>query len=221
MASWTSQQSVSNSSKDSKCLAARADSAAATAVTLVDTGFSKVRLQLAQMIGYLGPMLIRLTKLTNDRHRFEIVRSDGTRESHELETRSTLLHDLAHYAVETEAELAESFYGRLAQGMAYEALTLEPATPEAMQTEAVVVLLQGTCKDGGSPKTDAEQCAREIIAGFRSVESQPPDWVTPDFVARARDCLRRVQGQWRATPFHQTMELEFSLPSDGDPGLDS
>ena len=123
-------------------------------------------------------MLIRLTRLTNDRHRFEILRNDGTHESHELETRSTLLHDLAHYAVETEA---------------------------------VVALLQGTFKDGDSPKTDAEQCARDIIAGFRSVARQPRDWVTPDFVTRARERLRRVQGQWRATPFHQTMELEFPL----------
>ena len=77
-----------------------------------------------------------------------------------------------------------------------------------------MALLQGTFKDGDSPKTDAEQCARDIIAGFRSVARQPRDWVTPDFVTRARERLRRVQGQWRATPFHQTMELEF-LRRDG------
>jgi hypothetical protein len=156
-------------------------------------------------------MLIRLTRLTNDRHRFEIVRDDGTRESHDLETRSALLHDLAHYAVETEAGLENSFYGRLAQGLTYQALTEVPAAPEAMQTEAVVALLQGTFKDGGAPKTDAAQCAREIAAGFRSLGGQPPVWLTPDFVARARERLRRVQGQWRATPFHHTLELDFPL----------
>ena len=102
-------------------------------------------------------MLIRLTRLTNERHRFEIVRDDGTRESHELETRSTMLHDLAHYAVETEAGLGDSFYGRLAQGVAYEDLTVvPPTTPEVMQTEVVVALIQNTFKDGRSPRTDAE-----------------------------------------------------------------
>jgi len=157
-------------------------------------------------------MFIRLTRLTNDRHRFEIVRDDGTRESHELETRSTMLHDLAHYAVETEAALDNSFYGRLAQGITYEELTvLPPPTPEVMQTEVVVALMQNSFKDGRSPKTDAEQCARDIAAGFRSTGGEPPAWLTPDFIARARACLRRVQGQWRATPFHETMELEFPV----------
>src|SRR5690606_17606265 len=62
-------------------------------------------------------MLIRFTRLTNERHRFEIVRDDGTREAHDLETRSTLAHDLTHYAVEIEVGLRGAFYGRLASGM--------------------------------------------------------------------------------------------------------
>ena len=36
-------------------------------------------------------MLIRLTRLTNERHRLELVRDDGTREARESETRSALL----------------------------------------------------------------------------------------------------------------------------------
>jgi len=154
-------------------------------------------------------MLIRFKRLTNDRHRFEIVRDDGTGEAHDLETRSALLHDLAHYAVETEAGLQDSFYGRLAQGISYEALTEAPATPEVMQTEAVVAQMQGTFKDGGPPRIDAEQCAHQIAGGFRALGGEPPVWLTPEFVARARERLRSLQGQWRATRFHETMELEF------------
>lgn len=48
-------------------------------------------------------MRIAFTKLTQDRHRLEIRREDGSTESVELETRSYLLHDLGHYAVEAEA----------------------------------------------------------------------------------------------------------------------
>ena len=85
-------------------------------------------------------MLIHLTRLTNERHRLEFVRDDGTRETHELETRSSLLHDLVHYAVETEAGLNASFYGRLASGKTYESLMKDqPEGPEAFQTEIVVV----------------------------------------------------------------------------------
>jgi hypothetical protein len=99
-------------------------------------------------------MLIRFTRLTNDRHRFEIVRRDGSREAHELETRSTLAHDLAHYAAELEGALRHSFYGRLARGTQYAELMTTPAEDaEALQTERVVAMLQGASKmaDRGTP----------------------------------------------------------------------
>jgi hypothetical protein len=155
-------------------------------------------------------MLIRLTRLTNERHRFEFVRDDGTRETHELETRSALLHDLVHYAVETEAGLNASFYGRLASGATYEALMTEPPTgPEAMQTEVVVVRIQGVAKRDTWSNLDPERFAEEIAAGFRAVGHEAPDWLTGDLVTRVLERLRRVQGQWRATPFHQALVLEF------------
>jgi hypothetical protein len=155
-------------------------------------------------------MLIRLTRLTNERHRLEVVRDDGTREARELETRGALPHDLVHYAVETEAGLRASFYGRLARGETYAALTTEPSgDAEAMQTEAVVASIQGFAKkdawSGGNP----EELARSIAAGFRSLAAEPPAWLTGDLIARVRERLRRVQGQWRATTFHETLELEF------------
>jgi hypothetical protein len=155
-------------------------------------------------------MLIRLTRLTNERHRLEFVRDDGTSEARELETRSALLHDLVHYAVETEAGLEASFYGQLAGGKTYEALTAEPSDdPEAMQTEAVVARIQGLAKNNAWSRVDPGSVAESIAAGFRALESTPPTWLTADLIDRVRDRLRRVQGRWRATPFHQTLELDF------------
>ena len=155
-------------------------------------------------------MLIRLTRLTNERHRLEIVRDDGSREARELETRSALLHDLVHYAVEIEAGLRASFYGRLASGTTYEALTVEPPPgAEAMQTEAVVARIQGLAKYDTWADAEAESFAAMVAAGFSSLGSEPPAWLTGDLIVRVRERLRRVQGQWRATPFHQTLVLEF------------
>jgi hypothetical protein len=155
-------------------------------------------------------MLIRLTRLTNERHRLEFVRDDGTSEARELETRSALLHDLVHYAVETEAGLEASFYGQLAGGKTYEALTAEPSDdPEAMQTEAVVARIQGLAKNDAWSRVDPGSVAESIAAGFRALQSTPPTWLTADLIDRVRDRLRRVQGRWRATPFHQTLELDF------------
>jgi len=155
-------------------------------------------------------MLVHLTRLTNERHRLEVVRDDGTREAKDLETRSALLHDLVHYAVETEAGLKSSFYGRLAGGDTYEALSTMPSgDAEAMQTEAVVARIQGIAKDDAWPGADAEEIARSITAGFHSLGVEPPAWLTGDLIVRVRERLRRVQGQWRATAFHQTLVLEF------------
>ena len=56
-------------------------------------------------------LTICFTRTSNQRHRLDIVREGGACESRELETRSTLVHDLVHFAVETEARLTRSFYG--------------------------------------------------------------------------------------------------------------
>jgi hypothetical protein len=155
-------------------------------------------------------MLIRLTRLTNERHRIEFVRDDGTRETHELETRSTLLHDLVHYAVETEAGLDASFYGRLASGKTYESLTMEqPADPEPLQTEIVVVRIQSVAKNDTWSSVDPKRFVAEIAAGFEVLSHAAPKWLTADLIVRVRERLRRVQGRWRATPFHQALVLEF------------
>jgi hypothetical protein len=155
-------------------------------------------------------VLIRLTRLTNELHRFEVVRDNGTHEARDLETRSALPHDLVHYAVETEAGLGASFYGRLASGETYDSLVTQPSEQaEAMQTEAVVARIQGMAKDDAWSSVDPERIAQSITAGFRSLGHQPPAWLTGDLVARVRERLRRVQGQWRATPFHHTLVLEF------------
>ena len=158
-------------------------------------------------------MLIRLTRLTNERDRLEFVRDDGSREARDLETRSALLHDLVHYAVETEAGLQASFFGQLAAGKTYEALTAEPSDdPEAMLTEAIVARIQGMTKNDDSwSLADPGDVAQSIAAGFRALGGTPPAWLTGDLIVRVRERLRSVQGQWRATTFHKTLELEFPL----------
>ena len=84
---------------------------------------------------------------------------------------------------------------------------------EAMQTEAVVARIQGLEKGDAWVGTDPKELARSIAAGFRSLGHDPPTWLTGDMIRRVRERLRRVQGQWRATTFHQTLELEFPARS--------
>ncbi len=61
-------------------------------------------------------MRIRFRKISNERHALEIVREDGRSESAEFETKSVLIHDFLHYAVESAAGLTDGFWGALAAG---------------------------------------------------------------------------------------------------------
>lgn len=156
-------------------------------------------------------MLIRFIKLTNERHRFETVHAGRVVESRELETRSFLLHDLVHYAVEAEAGLRSSFFGRLAAGCSYDALTMpdSDAGAEAMQTERVVAIIQTASRREDWPSLDETAFAARLVEAFRATAEDAPAWLTADLVARVRERLRRVLGQWRATPYGLAMELEF------------
>lgn len=151
-------------------------------------------------------LTIRFTKLSDARHRFECVRADGTRDSVELETRSFLLHDLIQLAVETEAGLTQSFYGALATGRGYGELSdMGPPAGELSMTEAVVVVMTNAAKGQATPA--------QAIAGLKNLldahgDTIPP-WLTEAFVERALERLRRLQGQWIATRFGETMELTF------------
>lgn len=152
---------------------------------------------------------IRLARVSPTHHRMELVRADGTRESCELETRSTLLHDLVHFALESEAGLSDSFFGRLARGVTYDALAHPrrdaPGADQLIATEGVVGPLQGAWKAGLDPQ--------EFTAGLRhyraSVGERCPGWLDVDLVARVAERLRQLEGQWRATPFGEAMELRF------------
>jgi hypothetical protein len=148
-------------------------------------------------------VIVRFTRLNPTHHRFEAIRDDGTREAREFETKSLLLHDLVHFALESEAGLRGGFYGSLAAGAAYDAPL--PGS-EAMAIESVVGPLQGATKMEINPDAFVAR-HREVQ---QSIGCQSPDWLTPDLIRRVLDRLRQLQGQWRATPFGETMDLEFN-----------
>ncbi len=152
----------------------------------------------------MSVLRVRFTRLSNDRHRFEAIRPGGSVEIRELESRSFLMHDLVHYAVELEAGLRKSFYGQLARGAGYEDLASDG---EGVRTEMVVGALQGAIKG----EVDPEAFMRQLKAMWANIGREPPEWLSADVIARALERLRQVQGRWRATPFGEAMELEFPL----------
>ena len=147
-------------------------------------------------------MRIELTKLSNERHRLDVVRDDGSRDGAELESRSLLLHDLVHYAVEAEAGITDGFWGLLAAG--HDLRALSEATMDAPLGPGIALAehLVGPMQSLWNGRLDE---ARYLEMGARIA----PDIVDASFVARTRERLRQLQGHWRATAYRQRMPLEW------------
>ncbi len=152
-------------------------------------------------------LTIRLTRISPTHHRFEYLRADGTGESLDLMTREFLRHDLVHFAVETEARLRGSFYGLLDKIGGYAEISLEGAAlgGEAQITEMVVGPLQNAL----APDTAGASVADHIAEFMRDMGLIPPRWLSGAFIDAVRERVRRLEGEWKAIPFGETMTLVF------------
>jgi hypothetical protein len=157
-------------------------------------------------------MLIRFTRLTNDRHRLEIVRRDGSSERVELETKSLWLHDLTHFAVESEAGLQDGFWGALAAGKTL--AELNDRAGKGMGDDAgslgVIEMLVGAIS-GALSGVPLESVSENIKGYFEHVGRGGafPGWLTSEYVGRVHDRMRKLVGHWNGTKFGDTMELEW------------
>ena len=91
-------------------------------------------------------LTLRFTRLSPTHHRFEYRRADGTGEAIEMESRSLLLHDLLHYAVEREARSEGLFLRHPRQGRRLRELSVAGGAAlggEIVITEQVVGALTG------------------------------------------------------------------------------
>jgi hypothetical protein len=156
-------------------------------------------------------LTVRFTRVSPTHHRLDLVRGGAT-DSRVLETRSVLFHDLVHFALESEAGLANGFYGSLARGVAYGELAAVDATTggpaELVAVERVVGPLQGAWRGG----VDPEPFVARLRAYHAQIGERVPEWLTAELVQRVAARLRALDGQWRATPFGATMELTFAVP---------
>jgi hypothetical protein len=148
-------------------------------------------------------MRVLLTRLTERTHRFEAIRADGSRESAELETRSVLLHDLVHYAVEAEAGISDGFFGRLAAGTTLAQLKQAPYSGD----EADAGLGRAESLVGPMQSLHQGRGTREQV--LERGRARHPEVVTAEFVDGVLERLRRLVGHWRATPFGASMELRW------------
>ena len=160
-------------------------------------------------------LTLRFTRVSPTHHRFEYRRADGTGETIEMETTSLLVHDLLHYVVESEVGLKGSFYGILGRIGGYEELSVAGGVAlggEIAITERVVGALTGAMQQDD---LDADAFAAQVREYLEIYEERAPRWFTPAFIAAVRERLRQLMGCWNATPFGETMELEFEPARGG------
>jgi hypothetical protein len=157
-------------------------------------------------------MRIMFRKISDERHALAIVREGGPRDEVDCETRSTLVHDLLHYAVEAEARLATGFWGNLAAGLTLAEMNDRTGAPlgagvaDMAAIEQIVGALSGAVKG---------RSAADMVAGMRrfaaALGATMPDWLTEAFIEAVQERMRRLLGRWRATPYGATMDLDWRL----------
>lgn len=150
-----------------------------------------------------------------------VLREDGSTE-YQASPRAPafILHDLAHYAIESVLGLRESFLGLVARGhtLAPIARTAEewlPGLPiEARQTEFMVSALQSEAMGiSGAPELDAAAFNEQVAMGCRKKGLPDPRRVSEEELCQARAMLRDLLARWSKTPAGAALELSFPMGS--------
>ncbi|HMB72218.1 MAG TPA: hypothetical protein VKQ06_01505 [Gammaproteobacteria bacterium] len=157
-------------------------------------------------------MRILLTKLSDQRHLLEVVRSDASREAIELVTREALFHDFLHHAVESSMPTQGGFWGALARGKTFADLndrsgvSMKDAAATLYAVEAAVGMMTGAID------LPADQ-AWEKLRGYHETQAlEMPQWCTESFVADVRERMRQMLGHWKATPYGESMKITWPEP---------
>ncbi|MDX2225419.1 MAG: hypothetical protein SFV21_21880 [Rhodospirillaceae bacterium] len=159
---------------------------------------------------------LSFTRVSNERHRFAYARADGSGESLDLETRSFLVHDFLHIAVECEARMTAGFLGQLAAGAHYadlsgpaaaQLMAAPPAKDQAERwlAEHIVGPLTPVALGRATP-----QAFLAGLADWSAAVGRPiPPWLDAGFVDRVLARYRSLAGRWRATPFGAVMDVQI------------
>jgi hypothetical protein len=159
-------------------------------------------------------LTIRLTRRADDAVVFELRRSDGTTTWQKRIGQVSdffVIHDLTHYAVETELGFREAFYGLVAAGWDLSDFGTPwprgPLPADALPAEVIVGCFD-TARASGEPLT-AEACNAAMASYFANAKMPVPLLVTDDALVRVRNRLSGLTARWRTVPVRGTLELPF------------
>lgn len=164
-----------------------------------------------------GPgLLLQFTKQADGSALLRCVRADGSATwQKQRGDRAAFfpLHDLTHYAVETELGFSRGFYGLIATGWDIEETTGKdvrgPLPNEAIEVEYLVSALSAERAGGGI--STAEEF-NQLAATFASSREMPqPRALTDEALAKVRTRMGELFVKWRTLAPDATLELDFPL----------
>ena len=123
------------------------------------------------------------------------------------------IHDLTHYAVETELGFSRAFYGLIAEGWDIAETTGKsargPLPSEALEVEYFVSAF-AAARAGGAATTAEE--FNQLAATYADARGMPrPRSLTDEELAKVRARFDELAAKWRGLAPGETLELAFPL----------
>jgi hypothetical protein len=157
------------------------------------------------------PLAIQFKKGRNGPDVITCVRGDGTRTWERLQ-RSMAVHDLVHFAVESELGFARGFYGLLESGWSITTFLDRESRRELPAESGVVEYLVGQLWEQSMNGRRPE--ASEFNAALALIESTKPGLVLRKLSAqeleRVRSRIDDLVARWHSLAPGETLELEFA-----------
>ena len=162
-------------------------------------------------------MHVLFTKLSDLRHRVEVIRADGTREKVELDTPTCLAHDFIHYAIESRSGMTSAFYGTLAAGAPLQQLNDRDATWDPDSQIGLAESIFGPIQSLLAGDKDVAAVIAELDGMFSATRKRRPQWITAGFVNQVEAECRRLATVWSATPYSGQLVLVWPAPKQKPP----
>jgi hypothetical protein len=159
-------------------------------------------------------LIIEFAKQKDGTSVLRCVRADGSvtwQKQEEKHAAFFPLHDLTHYAVETELGFRRGFYGLIADGWEIAETTGKtargPLPEETLEVEYLVSAFSAERAGGAVATAEEFNHLAATYASARGTRSPRP--LTDDDLARVRSRFAELATQWRALPTDSTLELRF------------
>ncbi|MFN0180874.1 MAG: hypothetical protein ACKVZ0_18885 [Gemmatimonadales bacterium] len=159
-------------------------------------------------------LLVQMTKRTDGGSVLKCTRADGTTTWQRLDGRLAgffPIHDLTHFAIETELGFRRGFYGLISEGWDIDDTTGRtargPLPDEALVVEHLVGAFDGERASG--TRGTAEDFNHFAAIYFTNGGRPVPAPITDEQLARARARLNELIGRWAAVPPGGTLDLEI------------